>query len=181
MRIIIRLIISLVLALSLTGCGFHLRGTQKSNPIRIRTLVLQPYDPYNFFYQTLRENLKRSGVDVILAQAHLSCPTLTVKKSEVTQHTLVYSLQGQTRRERLQLNLSYDLTLPKTHQHFNQKMTSNRDRQLNPNQDLADQYEKTLLEKEMQQELVAELIQQLSFIPLTESPLCFSISTNSKP
>jgi outer membrane lipopolysaccharide assembly protein LptE/RlpB len=168
----------------ISACGFHLRSTQHSSLPKIKEVVLQPYDPYNEFYQTLRENLKRAGVDVLLPQANLACPTLTVTKGELSQFSLAYSLQGQTRRERLLLSLSYTLSLPATagrmNQNFNQKMLSDRDRQVNPNQDLADQYEKTLLEKEMQLELVMQLIQQLGFLPLTESHQCVSISTNSK-
>jgi outer membrane lipopolysaccharide assembly protein LptE/RlpB len=169
----------------ISACGFHLRGTQHSSLPKIKEVVLQPYEPYNEFYQTLRENLKRAGVDVLLPQTNLACPTLNVAKSELSNFTLAYSLQGQTRRERLLLSLSYTLNLPATsgriNQNFNQKMISDRDRQLNPNQDLADQYERALLEKEMQLELVMQLIQQLSFLPLTESYQCVSISTNSKP
>lgn len=164
----------------MSGCGFHLRGTQHSSLPKIKELALRPYEPYSEFYQTLRENLKRVGVDVILPQANLACPTLTLTKSDLTQHSLVYSLQGQTRRERLQLALSYKFDLPNASQPFEGKMISNRDRQLNPNQDLADQFEKTLLEKEMQLELVVQLIEQLRFLPLTESYSCVSTSSNSK-
>ena len=174
-------LITCLLLLTLNGCGFHLRGTQKPSTIQIKEMILLPYDPYNRFYQLLRENLKRSGVDVILPQPNLTCPTLSVSKSDTTQYSLVYSLQGQTRRERLQSTLSYDLNLPSKNQRFNQKMTSNRDRQLNQNQDLADQYEKILLEKEMHQELIEQLMQQLSFLPLTESSQCVSTSTNFTP
>jgi outer membrane lipopolysaccharide assembly protein LptE/RlpB len=176
-----RLVCMILLGCFVSGCGFHLRGTHQPKTLRIKEVVLLPYDPYTIFYQTMREKFKRSGVDVLLPQTNLACPTINVIKSELTKHTLVYSIQGQTRRERLQLTLSYDLTLPNTNQHFTQKMTANRDLQLNPNQDLADQYEKTLLEKEMQQELIDQLIQQLAFLPLTESYQCVSISTNSKP
>ncbi len=183
-RINIRFFCTLVLLISLVGgCGFHLRGTHNPKTIHVKELVLLPYTPYDRFYQITRENLKRAGVDVLLPQdgASQACPTLNLTKSDITQHTLVYSLQGQTRRERLQLGLKYNLILPSSGQEFNQKIISNRDRQLNPNQDLADQYERSLLETEMQQELIQQLIQQLSFLPLTESYQCVSISTNFKP
>lgn len=169
---------------SISGCGFYLRGTKKIHIIHVKEIILLPYSPYDRFYQTTRENLKRSGIDVLSPNStSQNCPTLTVTKSAITKNSLVYSLQGQTRRERLQLSLHYNLTLPslKKSQQFNQSMTANRDHQLNPNQDLADQYERILLEKEMQQELIEQLIQHLSFIPLTESYQCVSTSNNSTP
>lgn len=167
----------------ISGCGFHLRGTHHANALKVKEMILLPYLPFEQFYQRTRENLKRAGVDVLLPQDSLNqaCPTLTVTKSDMSQHTLVYSLQGQTRRERLQMGLKYTLGLPSSHQDFNQKILCNRDRQLNPNQDLADQYERALLETEMQQELIEQLIQHLSFLPLTESYQCVSSSTNSQP
>lgn len=175
--------VCLLLLCLVSGCGFHLRGTHHPKTLHVKEMILLPYTPYTRFYQVARENLKRAGVDVLLPEDnfHQVCPTLTLTKSDMSQHTLVYSLQGQTRRERLQLGLKYHLNLPSTHQEFSQKIISNRDRQLNPNQDLADQYEKSLLDTEMQQELIEQLIQHLSFLPLTESYRCVSISTNSKP
>ncbi len=188
MRINIRLVVigillSTFISTLMAGCGFHLRGTHNPKKIQVKELVLLPYEPYSSFYQLARENLKRAGIDVQIPQSNtnIDCPTLKLTKSEMNQHILVYSLQGQTRRERLQLNLKYDLNLPGVGKQFNQHMMSNRDRQLNPNQDLADQYEKNLLEKEMQQELIEQLIQQLSFLPLTEPYRCASISTSSHP
>lgn len=184
MRINVRLVfIGILLATLISGCGFHLRGTHNPNKIQVKELVLLPYEPYSNFYQLARENLKRAGVDIQVPQdsTSIDCPTLRLTKSDMNQHILVYSLQGQTRRERLQLNLKYDLNLPSANKQFNQQMTSNRDRQLNPNQDLADQYEKNLLEKEMQQELIEQLIQQLSFLPLKEPYRCASTSINSQP
>lgn len=184
MRIKICLVFIGILLLTLiSGCGFHLRGTHNPKKIQVKELILLPYEPYSSFYQLARENLKRAGVDVQVPQdnSSIDCPTLRLTKSDMNQHILVYSIQGQTRRERLQINLKYDLNLPGTSKQFNQQMMSNRDRQLNPNQDLADQYEKNLLEKEMQQELIEQLIQQLSFLPLTEPHRCASISINSQP
>lgn len=162
-----------IFVLSLSGCGFTPRGLPvlPQYEASIEALELKPYSPYDPLYQTLVQTLNNANITVLTPSENDEglLPVLKYSKMNLEQYTLVYGPKGQIRRERLTATLHYELLLANREMESPKELTSRslitiRDRQLNQNQDLADEYEKKLLEKEMRQELVSQLVRQLSFI-----------------
>ncbi len=153
-------LISLILSLLLiTGCGFHLRGLNTPQP-RVFSIHLAPERPYDKIFQQIRAQLQAQGIHFLSTADQNPAPTLWI----VEQHfdppkTLAYGAQGQIRRERLVYTFIFRLEGPE-HQLIIPQTTlfTERERLLNPGQDLADAHEKDLLEQEM----IAEVTEQLS-------------------
>lgn len=146
---------SLLLICFLTGCGFYLR---KPPPIAFDKVALHSSGCLKFEYQ-LSTFLESNQITVLNTQA-TQAPILTMSCPVLTTQPLVYDAEGQLRRERLYYTLTGNLTRSEKTDAFELKTL--RERQLNTQQTLADETEKTILIKEMQEELFYRLLNKLS-------------------
>ena len=157
---IYRLLAGVLCVILLSGCGFHLRGSQNRD-LHLKQLQLSPDRPFDKTYQTIRQQLLAQGL-VISTEAN--APILVVEPKLFQVHVLAYGRDGQVRRERLTYQLKFKvqksdgtLIIPET------EVTSERDRLLNPSQDLGDAYEKQLLEQEMLNDAISQMAHFLVF------------------
>lgn len=86
------LLLSLCLALSLTGCGWRLQGTSKLSPVMATTYV-ETDDRYTDFNRALRESLEASGARVV-ADKNEATAIVRVIKDESGQRVLTVSARN---------------------------------------------------------------------------------------
>jgi len=153
------LIFTLVLLLG--GCGFHLRQNSVELGNKFPIIVL-PRSGSHTFHQALQRALKQSSTDVIVESSttldDADLPRLTIIAMQTTQQPLVYGPDSELRRERLRMSVSFTFANPTPTQI---DLYSVRDRQLNSNQYLGDNAEKSMIEQEMQVDIIRQLLQYL--------------------
>ncbi|MGD9152263.1 MAG: LPS assembly lipoprotein LptE [Gammaproteobacteria bacterium] len=109
MKILKQTSILIITALLLTGCGFHLRGTQPWPP-QLRVMYLQSNSPYSDFTKQLKNALRLSKVKLVndprqaliilyISQEHFYTNQTTVASTAQTRnynatYTITYSLQN---------------------------------------------------------------------------------------
>jgi LPS-assembly lipoprotein len=97
-------LLSCVVLISLSACGFHLRSYNELPPA-MHTLYLQTENPYGSFEASLRYNLRTSGV--ILVDAANKAPiTLKISKPLQTNSNLATGPSSQART----YSISYEVT-----------------------------------------------------------------------
>ena len=138
----------------LNGCGFHLR---KPNPAHLEQVNVQFTSNCPRFENQFHAYFASYGIDVREnLKPDASTPSLRLDCPILDEQPLVYDGEGQLRRERLKLRLTAE---------FNQQplpLSAIRERQLNSNQPLADNNEKSLIVQEMQEDILYKLLSHLS-------------------
>lgn len=161
----------IILILNLSGCGFHLRGTQ-NYVLPFDTVMIAPDDPFDPVYKQLRHSLQAKKIKVIskniesMANANYctNIPKIIILNHTLTERPFAYGPDGEIRRETLTLEMEYQYEYY-IHNHKKIKIhtiTARRFRQLNLNQNLADMAEKVIIEKEMILDVVQQLLVQLT-------------------
>ncbi|MBS0287084.1 MAG: hypothetical protein JSR17_07300 [Proteobacteria bacterium] len=140
------------------GCGFHLRHSQAELSKKYPTIVLVPSGS-NTLHQGLSRALIASSVQVSENTENISSPRLAVVSQNLTTQPLVYGPDSELRRERLKMSVVFSFG-DKEIQQF--ELETERDRQLNPNQHLGDNAEKVVIEREMQADIISQLLRYLA-------------------
>lgn len=146
------------LVCSLYGCGFHLRHQHSQLGAQYPTMAL-PFSGSQTLHQALYHALKTAKVRVVNTtdpQAHF--PILRITAQTLTQQPLVYGPESELRRERLKMRVSFSFGVQEQHEFT---LATERDRQLISSQHLGDNAEKTIIEQEMQNDIVYQLIRYL--------------------
>lgn len=148
------------LALSLPGCGFHLRGHEPLPP-ELHVLYLQSADPYDPLTKELRQVLQTIGV--IMAQDSVSAPvTLQIINENFSQQLGAQGAGGQLTTYVLIYTLAYQLLDPKDRViQASQTITSTRNYQVNANQLLGDLSVQESLKEDMRRDLINQLLNRL--------------------
>jgi outer membrane lipopolysaccharide assembly protein LptE/RlpB len=140
------------------GCGFHLRHSQAHIGMKYPTIVFTPSGS-NSMYQGVYHALLASDVNVIESQTDNVAPTLFIIAQNITQQPLVYGPDAELRRERLRMSVVFSFG-NKTPDRF--ELATERDRQLNSKQHLGDNAEKVVIEREMQADIISQLLRYLA-------------------
>ncbi|MCS5710589.1 LPS assembly lipoprotein LptE [Candidatus Berkiella aquae] len=142
-----------------SGCGFHLRRNQVELGNKYPIIVLQRSGSHTF-YQALRRALLMASTDVLTQspEGDEMLPQLIITSQLLTQQPLVYGPDSELRRERLKMSVTFSFSNPTPTQIV---LYSVRDRQLNSNQYLGDNAEKSMIEQEMQADIIGQLLQYL--------------------
>lgn len=146
------------LILLLCGCGFHLRHAQSDLSKKYPTIILTPSGS-NTLHQGLYRALIASSITVVESPDVAIGPRLQVISQDLTTQPLVYGPDSELRRERLKMSVSFTFGLENPRQF---ELTTERDRQLNPNQHLGDNAEKVVIEREMQADIISQLLRFLA-------------------
>ncbi|MGE3318647.1 MAG: LPS assembly lipoprotein LptE [Candidatus Berkiella sp.] len=150
--------LTLGLSLFLSGCGFHLRTSQVELGNKFPVMVLQRSGSHTF-HQALQRALTIASTQVIVDPcADADIPRLTIVSMQTTQQPLVYGPDSELRRERLRMSVRFSFANPTPTEI---DLYSVRDRQLNSNQYLGDNAEKSMIEQEMQADIIDQLLQYL--------------------
>ena len=152
--------IFLLLLLGLNGCGFHFRGHEKP-PQTITHLSVVPYTPYHITYQFLERTF--ANRHVVVDPAH-SAYILTLLGDHLDTYALAYGTDGRLRKEKYIYTLRFSLE-DAAHQKLipENRIVVEREQYLNPNQDLADEQEKQILQQDMRQEAIRLLVDEVVF------------------
>jgi outer membrane lipopolysaccharide assembly protein LptE/RlpB len=144
----------------LCACGFHLRQHHMDLSAKYPIIALPPTGS-NTLHQALSRALIASAVEVqedVLPGEIL--PTLVVHAEELTAEPLVYGTDSELRRERLKMAVTFSFGFEASKQF---ELTTERDRQLSSKQHLGDNAEKIIIEKEMQADIISQLLRYLAY------------------
>lgn len=157
----------IIIIIILSGCGFHLRHSYADLSTKYPTIILPPSGS-NSLHQGLYRALVSSSILVLeeAPEGHIF-PRLIIDGQNITAQPLVYGPDGELRRERLKMSVTFSFISTHTQQF---ELTTERDRQLNPNQHLGDNAEKVVIEQEMQTDLISQLLHFLVTNPPPSSP-----------
>lgn len=110
----IRLFFVLVIALFVSGCGFHLRGQEKI-PTSLDNIYIQSTTPYGNFEQQLAKVLRTYHINVVdnLSDANV---ILNIVNSNLSQVAGAVSANLQTRQYTLTYSASFQLLDPSNKQ-----------------------------------------------------------------
>ena len=162
-------ICSLLLVLTLSGCGFQLRG-YSSQTLPFHTLYLEANPPYTNFNKALRQALEAIGIDT-----RLSPPapiTLQILSQDFTRTVSSLGNAGQTTTYLLSFTVTFQLLdrtglilLPP------QPVRATRNFSITSNQLNGDLNTQSDLEEDMQQDAIQQLITRLAS-PALHHRLC---------
>jgi outer membrane lipopolysaccharide assembly protein LptE/RlpB len=144
---------------TLAGCGFHLRHSQSHIGMKYPVIIFTPSGS-NSMYQGVYQALLSSNVNVLeSAPKESDAPTLSIVTQNITQFPLVYGPDAELRRERLRMSVvfSFGSKIPDRFE-----LATERDRQLNSKQHLGDNAEKVVIEREMQADIISQLLRYLA-------------------
>lgn len=149
-------ILTMGLSLFISGCGFHLRTNQVELGDKFPVIVLQRTGTHTF-HQALQRALTLASSTVIVdpCDTDTDVPRLTIIAMQTTQQPLVYGPDSELRRERLRMSVKFSFSNPTP---MEIDLYSVRDRQLNSNQYLGDNAEKSMIEQEMQADIISQLL-----------------------
>jgi outer membrane lipopolysaccharide assembly protein LptE/RlpB len=147
--------------LLLCACGFHLRSYQESLRHVIPVILLKPSGTPPF-YQRLRYSLLARSIEVVEAtpSSDRHMPQLSILSEELLTFPLVYGPEGDLRRERLKFTVEFSYCDKEETNTFT--LSTERDRQLIPRQRLGDDSEKVIIEREMQMDIIQQLLRYLA-------------------
>lgn len=149
--------ILLLLTTLLAGCGFHLRKNVLHLNVKYPTIVLPLSGSYTF-HQALRRALIAQSICVIESSDDPNFPRLVISDQLLTEQPIVYGPDSELRRERLLLNMTFSFGYQ-----FPRKfvLSTVRDHQLYSTQHLGDNAEKSLMEVEMQTDIIEQLLRYI--------------------
>lgn len=149
-----------VALLTTTGCGFHLRGTYYPYQLPFEDIGITPYQEYDPFFRELAQAFRARKIDVHSAQS--TGYILRLFPLQVDYFTVAFAPDGQPRREKILMRLQYELNAPhKDLPVAAHDIVTERHRQLNINQNLADSAELDIILREMRFDIIQQLIMQL--------------------
>lgn len=98
-----------LLALLLTGCGFHLRG-QAQLPPAMSVTHIKSEDPRSPFTRALRDALEANGTE-ITTEPEAATATIEIFDEELRRRTLAVGPRGEERDYELRYEVTYAVTL----------------------------------------------------------------------
>lgn len=149
----------IIIALStLSACGFHLR----KNPINLAQkypVIVLPFTGSHTLHQALFRALSTASIQVVEELATEACaPQLQVVTQHLGKRPLVYGEDSELRRERLTMSITFAFGQTTLKEFV---LSTERDHQLNSNQHLGDNAEKIIIEREMQADIIAQLLRYM--------------------
>ena len=165
MRVPFRLLLAVILAAVLSGCGFHLRGTNSGNlPYKTMYIAMPETAEVNIW---LQRYIKASGSTTIVDESDAKqADAIFQQMSDSRQKTILsVNAQGRVREYRLQLDYRFRVV--------NQKgqvlvppneINLTRDITFDDSNVLAKDLEEGLLWRDMNNDLVNQIMRRLSII-----------------
>ena len=163
MRSPLRLLLALIIAVAVTGCGFHLRGVGSGNlPYKTMYIALPDTADVNIW---LQRYIKASGSTEIVEDAKAADAIFQQLGDNRLKTILSVNAQGRVREYRLQLTYTFRIV--------NQKgqvlvppneVALTRDISFDDSNILAKDIEEGLLWRDMNNDLVNQIMRRLSII-----------------
>lgn len=163
MRVPFRLLLAVILAAVLSGCGFHLRGTLSGNlPYKTMYIALPETAEVNIW---LQRYIRASGSTEIVDNAK-AAEAIFQQIGDSRQKTILsVNAQGRVRGYRLQLNYTFRVVNTKGQVLVpNNEVSLSRDITYDDSNVLAKDLEEGLLWRDMNNDLVNQIMRRLSII-----------------
>jgi len=160
---LLRPILALILAMALAGCGFHLRGVGSGNlPYNTMHIALPDTAEVNIW---LQRYIKASGSTTIVDDAK-SADAVFQQLSDMRQKTILsVNAQGRVREYRLQLDYRFRVVNQKGQVLIPpNEINLTRDITFDDSNVLAKDLEEGLLWRDMNNDLVNQIMRRLSII-----------------
>lgn len=149
-----------ILLLSVTGCGFHMRGYEALPP-QLQHLYIQSNNPYSPLTKQLQQMLRSSGI-VISSTAQAASVTLKVLGDDNGRQITSQGVSGQLATYMLSYSVTYQLIGNDGHViQEPQTITTTRNYVVSANQILGDLSVEQNLQNEMRRDVINQLIQRL--------------------
>ena len=163
MRSPLSLILALILAATLAGCGFHLRGAGSSKlPYKTMYIALPETAEVNIW---LQRYINASGSTEIVADAKTADATFQQLADSRQKTILSVNEQGRVREYRLQLNYTFRVVNQQGQVLVEpNEINLNRDISFDDSNILAKDLEEGLLWRDMNSDLVNQIMRRLSII-----------------
>ncbi len=163
MRSPLSLILALILAAALAGCGFHLRGAGSSKlPYKTMYIALPETADVNIW---LQRYINASGSTEIVADAKTADATFQQLADSRQKTILSVNAQGRVREYRLQLNYTFRVVNQQGQVLVEpNEINLNRDISFDDSNILAKDLEEGLLWRDMNSDLVNQIMRRLSII-----------------
>lgn len=151
------------LAVMLSACGFHLRGTG-TNELALKELDVTARNAYGNTVKELREVLKNSGVNV-----HTGAPyTLVLTNEAETQRAASYAGSGRSVEYELTTTLSYDIQGHNNTLLLSDKLEVRKIYVRDSNNVTGADVEGTQIRNEMRRDLVQNMVLRLQLLTPTQ-------------
>jgi LPS-assembly lipoprotein len=159
----LRLLLALVLAVALTGCGFHLRGVGSGNlPYKAMYIALPDTAEVNIW---LQRYIKASGSTQIVEDPKAAEAIFQQLSDSRQKSILSVNAQGRVREYRLQLTYTFRVVNQKGQVLVPPNEVSlTRDISFDDSNILAKDLEENLLWRDMNNDLVNQIMRRLSII-----------------
>ncbi len=146
----------------ITACGFHLRG-HVAIPDHVKTIYIDPENPYDPTQRELRQALRLSGITV--TDNPQDVYTLRLLREDYSSEPLVIGTDGITKQEQMNLSLQYQIIPPAGEVPEPQTASTQRTLNVNENQVLGQNQEERIILREMRADLANQLLRRLSAVP----------------
>lgn len=160
------IVLSLVTAMTLAGCGFQLRGSNNQSELPFKTIYLG-FPETSSLGTELKRNIRASGKTMIATDPKSAQVTLEVLAETKEKVILSLNSQGRVREYTLNYRLRFRVkdgqekeVLAPT------EIALKRDISFNEAQVLAKEREEDLLYRDMQTDLVQQILRRLGAIKL---------------
>jgi LPS-assembly lipoprotein len=156
-----KIIILLFFIATLTACGFHLRGMQKSD-YQIKTLAIQPNNPTEYFQRVFRRYLRDIDVDVTAGGPDTYAVRLNPE--HYVREVLVIGTDAQAKQEYMLYTIYFEILSPISGALGEQSVQVNRMLNLDPSQILGQNQEETVMLNEMREEAALQIYYRVSVV-----------------
>ena len=149
----------LLCCLTLAACGFHLRGPR---PLPFASIYLA-MDPYADFTAALTRQIKTSGSTQVVSKVEDAEVQLQVTRNDQQKDILTLNSSGTVREYKLKRRFAYRLTGKDGHEVTPlSEIQITRDVSFNDSQALAKEQEELLLYRDMDADLLQQLMRRLA-------------------
>ena len=149
-----------VLAVSLTGCGFHLQG-RRPLPASMKTAYVQATDMQTDFAQSLRKALLTSGSRPP-SDKKTASSIVNIIKDDVVRRTLSVSAQNKPNEYEITYTVRFSVTAGDQELLAPQDISATRSYSFDETRLLAKEHEESILRQAMAHDLADRVIRQLS-------------------
>lgn len=147
----------------LTGCGFQLRGAQE---LRFRTVQLTGFKPYSPLEKELRRAINASKTTLVVDSGGEAQAILEAVSDRRERNVVATTSAGQVRQISLRVRFTFKLRTPSDRELIGPtELLLGRDISYNESEALAKEQEEALLYREMQTDIVSQIMRRLAAVP----------------
>ncbi|MEI7463719.1 MAG: LPS assembly lipoprotein LptE [Burkholderiales bacterium] len=147
----------------LASCGFQLRGAQE---LRFRTVQLAGFKPHSPLEKELRRAINASQTTRVVDSGGEAQVVLEAISERRERNVVATTSAGQVRQISLRVRFTFKLRTPSDRELIGStELLLGRDISYNESEALAKEQEEALLYREMQTDIVSQIMRRLSAVP----------------